>query len=72
MSQDLLDTDDVRHISEGITDVAAAIFGLQAVGFEPMKGLPLIDPGDVVLGIVIIFALVSALGTFHMIQEDRL
>ena len=66
-----IDKDDFRHTAELGTDVAAGLFGLQALGFTPLQDLPAIDPTNPILGIVAILALVSFLGTATMISEER-
>ncbi|UPV73180.1 hypothetical protein M0R89_11540 [Halorussus limi] len=66
-----IDTDDVRHGAEITTDVAAGLYGLNALGFTPIQDLAAIDPTNPILGVVAILALVSLAGTAQMISEER-
>lgn len=63
--------DDLRHAAEIGTDAAAAMFGLQALGFTPIQDLGAINPTDPIFGIVAILAVLSFVGTLEMMQEER-
>lgn len=66
-----IDTNDVRHVAELGTDVAALLYGLQAVGITPLDNLSMINPADPILGVIAILAVVSMIGTAQMISEER-
>lgn len=66
-----IDTDDVRHASEVITDVAAGLYGLSFIGYTPLQDMGVIDPTNALFGLVAVFAMVSLIGTATMISDER-